>query len=731
MDFSIVDRFRFRDFLDTIDLSRLRLFVSGIEVTQAIQYYHADQHLTDAADRGGDNAIRLVASKPAWVRVYVESLLGGSISTASLEVQRRHDGFLWSTVATLAPQPPVLASASGLTVAQYAATRGTLGATLNFIIPASEMIGTLRLIARVSGPSHTAEYTTQVEVTLRQTLRLAGVMIAYDGPASSAANAPNLQIAAPVLADLQAMSATALTLFPVQSTADFRSAGSITLTNHLQDTTFPTSGCGAGWDALHAQVVNARTADGNQAGWIYYGLLPTGVPMGPVGGCGGGGVAVGPINRPGTLAHEAGHACGLEHAPSGGAPNPDPNYPAYEPYDPSNTPQASIGEYGLDVNNGIISSPQTTKDFMSYSGPSWISLYHYGRLLSNATLNPVTVGIDHFWWKDLVWEEMLKWPRIPLPDPPPFSLDLELPMYPPSWEQQDVISLIVRVARGKVAQVMHVARTKMRAELDLTAATPFTARLRDEQGRALAEAPLLRLVTAAYGCGCSHGGRDDSPPDHYLAQALVPNVAPGASLAIDDGTDVVWERKAPERRVEVDAFDAKLDRKGKLRLAWRTSPEADEYWVRYSVDGERWQSLLTGATGREAQVDADRLPAGKVMLQLVAHDGFHSTESKPVRIKVPERMPAVAILHPVDGRTYAAGQALRLWGSAVAAEGGPAKTARATWWVGKRAVGEGLDAWSAFEPGRHKLTLRVEDKSGTAEASVSITVAAQPEAPKA
>src|SRR5690606_37309487 len=148
-----------------------------------------------------------------------------------------------------------------------------------------------------------------VTVTLRQTLQLAGVMISYNGPSSSAPNAPNLTLAAPILADLQAMSGTALTLFPVQSIANFRTAGTLTLTNHLQDTTFPTSGCGVGWDALHGQVANARTADGNRPGWIYYGLLPAGVPMGPVGGCGGGGVAVGPISQSGTLAHEAGHAC--------------------------------------------------------------------------------------------------------------------------------------------------------------------------------------------------------------------------------------------------------------------------------------------------------------------------------------------------------------------------------------------------------------------------------------
>ena len=37
-------------------------------------------------------------------------------------------------------------------------------------------------------------------------------------------------------------------------------AGNLALTNHLQDTSFPTSGCGVGWDTLHGRVANARTA---------------------------------------------------------------------------------------------------------------------------------------------------------------------------------------------------------------------------------------------------------------------------------------------------------------------------------------------------------------------------------------------------------------------------------------------------------------------------------------
>ncbi len=703
-----------------------KLSIVGLEISQATQYYRADEHLSDAADRGVDNSIRLIAGKPAWVRVYLSSLFGVSGITGTLEIQRRHKGFLWITIATLSPAPPALTSIPSDLLASYAATREALNATLNFIIPSGTMFGTLRLVARVSAGSSSAETSTIVAVTLRQTLRLAGVMIAYNGPSSSAANAPNLQLPAPTLADLMAMGATALSLFPVQASADFRAAGTITLTNHLQDTSFPTSGCGAGWNALHAQVANARTADGNQPGWIYYGIFPTGVPLGPVGGCGGGGVAVGPVNEPGVLAHEAGHAAGLDHAPAGGAPNPDPNYPAYEPYDPPNTPQASIGEYGLDVNNGNIASPQTFRDFMAYGGPSWISPYHYGRLLNNASLNPVTVGVDHLWWKDLVLVEYKKWPWIPQPDPPP--LNWELPVYPPYYPKQKVISLIVRVERGVIAEVLHVARTEVSAGLEAEKATGFVAMLSGKNNETLAQAPLLRLTRQASGCGSCDGGGDDNSTS-YLAQAFVPDVDRGAALEITDGNTVVWQRKAPEKPITVKEFSARLEEGSKdggalIHLEWALTAPASELWLRWSTEHDKgnWRSLSTTLSGKTDRIDPGLLPAGEVLLQLVAHDGFFSSPSKSVSLRVPERPADVSILHPVEGHTYLAGQTLRLWGAATGSDGKPVAARNLLWLLGEKELGHGPELWTPLEAGEHTLSLQVKTKAGVARASVRFTV---------
>ena len=66
-------RAKYRELLTEMDARRLYgLHIEGIEVTQSIQHYRSEAHLT-AAGRGPDNTIRLIAGKPAWVRVYIRS----------------------------------------------------------------------------------------------------------------------------------------------------------------------------------------------------------------------------------------------------------------------------------------------------------------------------------------------------------------------------------------------------------------------------------------------------------------------------------------------------------------------------------------------------------------------------------------------------------------------------------------------------------------------------------
>lgn len=73
-----------------------------------------------------------------------------------------------------------------------------------------------------------------------------------------------------------------------------------------------------------------------------------------------------------TLAHELGHNWGRNHAPCGGAPGVDPNYPY---------PGARIGVYGFDVLARLVQDTER-RDVMSYCSPEWVSDYTYEGILN-------------------------------------------------------------------------------------------------------------------------------------------------------------------------------------------------------------------------------------------------------------------------------------------------------------------------------------------------------------
>jgi len=287
--------------------------------------------------------------------------------------------------------------------------RGDIDATLNFTIPANVMTGLLRLTARVSSTARCAGdqaiASVTIDVNLQQQLQVAALRIGYDGP--NAAGNANVQFPAPPLNGAASSAAAAcdfaLTIYPVSSNLNLRDLGTVDAHARLDDPAIPAGGCDANWLPIIGLVANARTNDGNQPGWIYFGFVTNNIPIthGNT-GCASGGNAAALVGGAGTVfAHEAGHQMSLGHAPCGVVGEVNSRYPLYEPYDMGITTvnadgdteyhDASIGEYGLDINNGAIFDPLVCEDFMSYCGPPWVSLYSHDRLCNNLTLNPITL----------------------------------------------------------------------------------------------------------------------------------------------------------------------------------------------------------------------------------------------------------------------------------------------------------------------------------------------------
>ncbi len=722
----VVKKFPF-DIADLVNLQDLPyrikfVSVSGIEVTQAIQSYHAAQHLTDPADRQPDNAVPLVSGKPAWVRVYVTSFFfGGSVLRGQLKLQRS-TGWLahYVDVATIAPQWP-----GSVTTAQdsYAAERGTLGTTLNFIIPADQMYGNLRLTAEIwydagSAASPEDSYSVSVGANLRQTLALRGVMVAYNGP--NAANTGTLNLAAPTVANLATTAAWCMTTMPVEAQGQFSSAGTLNWGTPLTGMALSPGGCSQQWIDLNAAIAAVRTADGNRTDVIYYGLLPSGIPIANVGGCASSGVTSGGINAGVTMAHEVGHACGLPHAPCG-TPG-DLAYPAFEPYDPAGTPTASLGDYGLNINNGALRNP-AQKDLMSYCGGDWFSIYNYRRLFDNARLNPT--------WRPLriripdLFDPYL-WPWEYIPDPQPEWM-------PYDWRKmltEPLISVIVVIGPQDRVDVKSVMRLATSGRMD-AAVMPsrYSVQLIGHNAEVVAEVPLMQLPSEGCGGGCSGGcgghGADGGP---FLAQAFLPDREPGQALRImkqdDDGKEPreIWSRKAPESPPKLGELSIDID--GDTGQAkWEVASQGEarlDFALQFSKDdGRSWNSLANGLSEPGTRFDTSALPAGALIFRVMAHDGFFTAQATSRPVKMLERAPGVAIMHPAPGAMITEDVPMRLWASVDLRNGQAIDPAACTWVLDDQEMGTGSDLFiTAPKAGRHVAMITVKTRAGFAEAKV-------------
>jgi hypothetical protein len=359
-----------------------RFHVAGVEVTQGLQYYHSWHHLGDFEDRYADNALPLVAKKRTWVRAYIESDSGYTADIDGTVLIHGKTTNVWKEYGPLKARATCKPYQYG--TKSYDAIRGSLGSSLNFDVPWDWIGGEMRIYVKASDGTNVRDAAVWIQAPVRQTLKIAGIMVR------------SKTVPAPDLAALAKTAWKAERALPVSHTHDFRVVSTITIKEKLSDD--------ASWGDLHDKALAAREADGNRSDYIYYVLLPPKLikPGSPALGMEwlSDGIAAGRAmvvdEGYDALMHEIGHACGLPHAPFGGATDPDKHFPRYLPY-----AVGSIGEYGLDVVDGVVMSPLHTKDIMGYgdypTDPEaekrvlWLSPHTYRKLCSHYRLNPLPV----------------------------------------------------------------------------------------------------------------------------------------------------------------------------------------------------------------------------------------------------------------------------------------------------------------------------------------------------
>jgi hypothetical protein len=345
------------------------LIVVDAEITQAIQHFRSYLHL-DSANVFPDNAVRLIAAKPTAVRLYVDY-----DATSGLSAITRLSGELRVTVAgattTLAPLRTIAPRRDA------SIDRGQRDHTLNFVIPENLCDGTIDISARVFSSADSTQFSADFARTLTfeamPDLPIMAVGIEYTGDDVSDPAA----LAAPTMADFTSLFGFTEAVYPIPAVAI---TSFVTMTYDEDVKSDINEGCDK-LDDLKDAVGDLR-GDSDD---IVYGLFNSGLDTGSVGGCGGGGVAVGRIGRMDTAAHEIGHALGRQHAPCDNVTrcaepkNTDDDYPTYVGLDSD-----SIGEYGFDTRpaSGAVKNPGVAHDMMGYSGGRWISPYTYKALMS-------------------------------------------------------------------------------------------------------------------------------------------------------------------------------------------------------------------------------------------------------------------------------------------------------------------------------------------------------------
>jgi hypothetical protein len=443
------------------------------------------------------------------------------------------------------------------------------------------------------------------------------------------------------------------------------------------DLTLGGGGCGLGWAQLFNILSNLRS--GSHSRDVYVGLLPSGVPT-AVGGCGGGGVAIGFVGESSTMAQEIGHALNRLHAPCGNPANQDPGYPAYNSY-----PPGSIGEFGLDTTNFLVFDPATTFDFMSYCGPTWISPHTYDGLRNGIITAGAAMHSDS--------PEIRRQPN-------------------------DYLYLNVRVdRRGKVVLLpsFHLSGASPPAEKGRR--SDFSCELLDGEGK----------IVEYQECYITDPHQDEHGV--YLdLHEVIPWHEEVRSISILRNGESVGAIQVSESPPTVSLLS--YTQKGQImNVAWE-GEHAEyplTYMLRYSHDnGSTWRAIAADLTSTEYSVNLDLLPGGeRCLCQVVASAGIRTTVAQSKPFSVPKKPLQAYILSPSPGTSFLEGEPVVIRGGGFSPDFGTVEFDDVVWTSNRNGVlGVGYEiVIRTLSVGTHKITLSFSDGlRGEATASLFLKV---------
>lgn len=652
------------------------LQISGVELTQAIQYFGSTYPVCGTPGAPavcGDNSLPLVAGKALGVRVFYRGASPG-VPVTGAAVKVLPDGMI---------SPTSFPARKDLIDVPWPPTRGNSEHSVNLLVPPQEATGTWKLSVSLfeklaSGVGQFTQQVVDLQFVERARVAIRLVRIHYQGERDGR----RYDLAAPTLAEFWQMADFALRILPIPGICIARESVEVcdaTFRNNF-DTSDPLESGSTGTVFRILQRLRAVEALAPEV--IYVGFYPEGA-SGTGGGVSWGPTMMAPNVVPQLFAHELAHSHGLWlHAPSptvmsGAASTADTSFPRY-----GALPWGSIGEVGFDPLTQNAVAPERF-DVLSYDEPRWISPHYYRRI---------------FDWVGL--------PRAgrcgQIPGPAGTSAPPPIPF--PGHRQRYFDCYYVEGLPGGFDQRFCGPKIPWPQLLPpwpkgpLPQEGPVRAFLFDKLGKT--------IFSGSFDLAHLSETVEDRAPAGFVIR--LPELDDAARLRVTLGERVIEDSELDRKPVALVAKAWLIkEPRPKVRVEWSVDDDAAglPVFVRASCDhGASWTAFNVPGGAQRLDVDIDAMPPGDhCIVELLAGARLRTTTWRSDPLPVRTGREQLLVLEPRERTLVDYGQPVRLW--AIRLHGGHAEDLA---WYSDRdgALGSGEHLLVTLSVGRHRLSVR-------------------------